>query len=194
MLVSLGGCDVSSSPKPPPTARPPAIPTAFPTLSSRALGLQDLPSGFEQLHVVNWADAAMAARTHLRRSDYDRHGYIMAHEVVYRRLTLHGLAVVSNIVYQYKQQWGARWQLAELTRSDSQRHYTSVLFRHIGEQSQGFVFHPHLNGLAGTEYVVLFRRGTFVVGVLGAGKAGTVTSRQVSNLARIVDYRLQHAS
>lgn len=172
-----------------------AQPSHIPDPRQLALQPRDFSNGFSEVTHRYWTSAQLAKRTGTPRSLYDQHGLVRAYQSSFLRLTHVGLARVSDLVYQFRDQSGAQWFLTRLQDDARTRGYHPFHFNvALGDQLYAYSFHPKFNSLVGTEYVVYYRRQATVASFVAAGQDNPMTSSaEVVPFVGSVDLRAKAA-
>jgi hypothetical protein len=161
------------------------------------LRLTDMPAGFTQTAVHAPTNPQADKGDHLRPGTVERHGRIAGYEVDYQRSGFIGLLDLSCTVVSFRATSGAAWQLQySLNRAKKGLNgapFVPMSVGQIGNKAAGYQWTGKAKGIRFTTFIVVFRRGTYSVAILGAGLANAVSPDSVLNLSHIVDGRILHA-
>jgi hypothetical protein len=146
-----------------------------------------MPMDFTQAAgaVVSNAIADQDARRTPRTSA--RYGRVSGCGSEFKRSAAAGLIQAEGEVDQFRSANGARWSLGEseafVKRPCKGRLFVPMAVGTVGSRTAGYQWQGRSGAFSFTIYAIIFRKGGYVVRLLGIGVMGTVFQKQVVTLA-----------
>lgn len=162
---------------------------ASPSATAVNLRLSDLGTGYAVKSHSSTTPAQQAALDHSPHGALIRRGELLGDDVRFDRRSFVGILEVVSRVASYVSLEAAHAAYLHVRGRAPASGFRVLAIGAIGDERVAYTETSKSGGLTVTVDIVIFRRGTYLVGQTSAGVHDTFTAAQVIRLAAIVDGR-----